>query len=247
MSRLIGAELLKLRTIRTAWILVLVAAALVALFAVLTLALSDVEPGDDVRSLLSVASFGALFALILGVVGTTGEWRHNTITSALLVGPARSRLIAAKVIALALAGAVVGLACIVLTAAISLPWLAADGVETGLSGSEITGIVVGNVVYAALAATLGVGLGALVTNQLVAVIIALAALLVVEPTIIALVSAYTPYSLGGLGTAISGGAEDDLGGDVDLFSAWVSGLLFLLYAAVLVALGAVRTERRDIA
>lgn len=247
MSRLVAAELLKLRTIRTAAVLVLVAAALVALFAVLTLALSDLDGGEDVRSLLSVASFGGLFALLLGVVGTTGEWRHNTITAAVLVSPDRPRLIAAKAIALALAGGVVGLACVALAAAIAFPWLAATDVEVGLSGGEVAGIVVGNVVYSALAAALGVGLGALVANQLVAVVVALAVLLVVQPTVTALAPGYAPYSLGGLGTAITGGSEGDLGSDVDLYSGWASGLLFLLYAAVLVALGAIRTERRDIA
>ena len=248
MTHAVAAELIKLRTVRTGWVLAAGAVALVVLFAVLTVALDEPRGEEDVRSLLSIAGVSGLFALIYGVVATAGEWRHNTITASLLVTPNRARLFLAKALSLAVAGALLGLLCLAVVAAIALPWLAAADAEVGLSGGELLGIVVGHAVQAALLAVLGVGLGALLTNQLAAVVVALAVLFAVDPTVIALVDGYAPWSLSGLGTAVSGGAEGDLSGDeVDLFPAVVSGIVLLGYAAVLIGLGTLRATRRDIA
>ena len=40
--------------------------------------------------------FSSAFILILAVIGITGEWRHRTITGALLAAPDRLRFLAAK-------------------------------------------------------------------------------------------------------------------------------------------------------
>ena len=50
-----------------------------------------------------------MLGLVLAVVGMTGEWRHRTITSSLLVAPDRLRFLAAKTAALAAAGLVLSL------------------------------------------------------------------------------------------------------------------------------------------
>ena len=78
MTRLVGAELLKLRTTRTFWGLVGATLALVLLIVVLSLALNDAfRNEDDVRSLLSTAGASGLLMLVFGA----GEYRHDTIAS----------------------------------------------------------------------------------------------------------------------------------------------------------------------
>ena len=82
MTRVVAAELLKLRTTRTFWGLALSALGLVLLIVVLNLALDDnLRSASDVRGLLSSAGIFGLLALVLGVVAGAGEYRHGTIAS----------------------------------------------------------------------------------------------------------------------------------------------------------------------
>ena len=101
MIRLIGAELLKLRTTRTFWALAGAAVGLVLLIVVLSLSLDDsLDTETDVRELLSVAGFSGLLTLVLGVVVGAGEYRHGTIAWTLLVTPHRLRAVSAQVLGL---------------------------------------------------------------------------------------------------------------------------------------------------
>ena len=96
MTRLVAAELLKLRTTRTFWALAGSGAALVLLIVVLSLLLDDaLDDASDVRSLLSTVGICGLLTLVLGVVVAAGEYRHGTIASTLLVTPQRLRAVSA--------------------------------------------------------------------------------------------------------------------------------------------------------
>jgi ABC-2 type transport system permease protein len=244
-TRALGAELLKLRTARTYWALAGAALGLVVLITVLTLALTDdFRTEDDVRSVLATAGASGLLMLVLGVVASAGEYRHGTIASTLLFTPNRLRVMAAQALACAVAGLVVGLAAAALTAAIALPWLSAKGAPS-LSGGELLGLFFGGVLYGALAAALGAGVGALLRNQVVAVVLVLVVLFVVDPTVSALVDDYAKFSLGGLGTSMSGGSGEDAGAS-DLLPFAVAALVWAGYTAVLVVAAAILTARRDI-
>lgn len=245
MTRALGAELLKLRTARTYWALAGAALGLVLLVTVLSLALTDdFRTEDDVRSVLATAGASGLLMLVLGVVASAGEYRHGTIASTLLFTPNRLRVMAAQALACAVAGLAVGLAAAALTAAIALPWLSAKGAPS-LSGGELLGLFFGGVLYGALAAALGAGVGALLRNQVVAVVLVLVALFVIDPTVSALVDDYAKFSLGGLGTSMSGGSGEDAGAS-DLLPFGVAALVWAGYTAVLVVAAAILTARRDI-
>ena len=245
MTRLVAAELFKLRTTRTFAAMVGATVALLLLILVLTLVLSDTfSTENDVRSLLSSASISGLFMLILGVVAGAGEYRHGTIASTLLVTPNRLRAVSAQTLGVAGAGLAVGLACVALSAAIGLPWLSAKDAAT-LSTGELIALFGGCAVYTALAAAFGVALGALVRNQVAAVVVVLIFLFVVDPAIAALVEEYGKFSLSGLSSAISGGSPDDAPND-ELLPQGVAMLVWAGYT-VLVAMGAaLLTARRDI-
>lgn len=245
MIRVVSAEVLKLRTTRTFYALIGTALGLVALAVILPLALdSDFTTEDDVRSVLSSAGIAGLIALILGVVFSAGEYRHGTIAWTLLVTPARLRVAAGQAIACAVAGAAVAAIAAAFTAAVALPWLSAKDAPS-LSSGDLLGILLGGILYGALAGAFGAGLGALLRNQVVAVVLVLVVLFVVDPTLIALVDGYDRFSLGGLGNSISGGSEEDFGGD-DLFPFWAATLIWTGYTAVLVGAAALLTARRDI-
>ena len=176
MTRLVRAELLKLWTTRTARIVLSLAAAGTAALtvAVLTLAGRPGQPalGDDaLRQLVGVPNAPlALAALVLGILGMAGEFRHGTATPTFLVTPRRGRVVAAKLAASALAGLAVALVAAVVVLAIALPWLAAKGVHVPLADPGLAARVAGLSAAVALHAVLGTGLGALLRNQFAAVV-----------------------------------------------------------------------------
>ena len=245
MTRLVAAELFKLRTTRTFAAMVGATFALLLLLVVLSLALSDsFNTRNDVRSLLSSASLSGLFMLVLGVVAGAGEYRHGTIASTLLVTPDRLRAVTAQTLGVGAAGLVVGLASALVCAAIGLPWLASKDAAT-LPTGDLVALFLGCAVYTGLAAAFGVALGALMRNQVAAVVLVLVFIFVIDPAVASLVDSYSQFSLSGLATAISGGSPDDAPGD-DLLPPGVAGLVWAAYTGALAVAAAVLTARRDI-
>jgi len=179
MTRLVRSELLKLRTTRTARVLLALAAAGTAALIAVVLLLAG-QPGqpalgpDALRQLVLVpAQPLTLAALILGVLGMTGELRHGTATSTFLITPERGRVVAAKLAAAAVTGLAMSLACSAVVLAVGLPWLRAKGVEVAVADPGVAARVAGLAVAVALYAVLGTGLGALLRNQVAAVVIGL--------------------------------------------------------------------------
>jgi ABC-2 type transport system permease protein len=208
-TRVVRAELIKLRTARTYWGLFLTAAVLVLLFVILPLVLKHNFRGeDDTRSVLSSAGVSGLIGLVLGVVHSAGEYRHGTIGSTLLATPDRLRAVSGQAIGCALAGVAIGAFVALLTAVIALPWLSARD-ATMLPAGDVLGLLAGTVLYAGLAGALGAGLGARGDASQPGGRRGAPACrpLVIDPTIGALVDGYSAYSLGGLTSTLSGTDE----------------------------------------
>jgi ABC-2 type transport system permease protein len=179
MTRLVKAELLKLRTTRTALVLLGLAAVGTAALVALVLLLAG-RPGqpalgaDALRQLALVpAQPLTLAALVLGILGMAGELRHGTATATFLVTPARGRVVAAKLAAAAITGLVMALLSSAAVLAVGLPWLRAKGIEVAVADAGVAARVAGLAVAVALFAVLGVGLAALLRNQVAAVIVGL--------------------------------------------------------------------------
>lgn len=242
MTRLVNAELLKLRTTRTFWALAGSAAALVLLIVVLTLILDDHLNGrDDVESLLSAGGLAGLLTLVLGVVAAAGEYRHGTIASTLLVSPQRLRAVGAQVIAALLGGLAIGVVTSAVIAAIVLPWLSAKGVALLPRGDTLE-LFLGVTIFAGLSGALGAALGALMRNQVAAVVTVLVVLFVVDPTISALLDGVAPFTLSGLSTSMTGGDDSS----IDLLPRAVAACVWALYTLLFAVLAAVLIDRRDI-
>jgi ABC-2 type transport system permease protein len=244
---LIAAEFLKMRTTRTFWWVAGLALALSLLVTVITLATSTLEDAGDARSLVSNMGIPGLFMIVLGVVGAAGEYRHGTITSTFLVAPDRRRVVVAKAVAYALGGLAVGIVSAALTLAIAAPWLSAQGhslASLGLGAGDLAEIVGGAIAYMAISGMLGVAVGALVTNQVTAVVAVFVVLLVIDPTVAALAHSYGKFSLQGLGMKLSGNSSANAG--YDLFPLAVAVLVYLGYSLVLLAATAAIATRRDV-
>lgn len=185
MTALLGAELLKLRTTRTFAALVGAAVALSLLVVVLSVTLDSGFEEQEIRDLF-FSDFTSLFILLLGIVGMAGEWRHRTITGAVLAAPDRVRFTAAKLLAYAVAGVVLSL---VVTVTIMLVGtvLLSTADEPTLGVADLADVLWRNVTIAALQGALGVCIGGLVRNQVVAVVGVLVVSFVVEPALLGLV------------------------------------------------------------
>ncbi len=247
MSDLIAAEFLKMRTTGSFWWVSALAVGLAVLVTVITLATSTIRTHDDGLSLISNMGIPGLFMIILGVVGAAGEYRHRTVVSTFLVAPDRRRVLLAKAVAYAIGGLAVGIVSAALVLAISAPWLSGQGHSLGALGldpGDLAVVAAGSLAYLAISGALGVGMGALVTNQVTAVVAVFVLLLVIDPVVAALAHAYGKFSLQGLGMRLSGNPSDNAG--YELFPLGVAALVYLGYAAAVLAVTAGVLTRRDV-
>src|SRR3954447_4677916 len=115
MMRLVSAEVLKLRTTRTFYVLMLIALALVVLPTIPISAFAKFSATDSDGPievfLFFIGGLVQSFALVLGILAATTEFRHGTITPTLLVVPNRMRLMLAKLIAGLIVGLILGAVC----------------------------------------------------------------------------------------------------------------------------------------
>ena len=248
MTRLIRAELLKLRTTRTARTLLALAAAGTAALVALVLLLAG-RPGqpalgtDALRQLVLVpAQPLTLAALVLGILGMTGELRHGTATSTFLVTPVRGRVVAAKLAAAAGTGLAMALVSSAAVFAVALPWLRAKGIEVTVADGGVLARVAGLAVAVALYAVLGVGLGAVVRNQVAALVVGLLWWSQGVERILAGV-----LDQPGLERWLPVGAASALTAPGDgTLPMWAGGLVLAVYGLVLALLGGRLVARRDL-
>lgn len=248
MTGLIRAEALRLATARTYWLLATGAIAVIAGGIAPTAAASSFVGGiSPARQVLAIAGLAQTVALIAGTLSVTGEFRHKTISPAVLITPRRTPLLAAKLITLAAAGLVFGLAATVVAAAITLPLLAARHIPAGVSATGIAAIIAGGAIATALSAGLGVGIGVIIRNQVGAIIAVLALLYVAEPLlgfIPGLGTAIQRYGLGGLAAAAT--RTTGFPASARLLGQPAAALILAGYATAALLAGAALLHRRDI-
>lgn len=248
MTALLRAELLKQRSTRTNLGLFATMLGLVLLAELLhgfglKAQLLDGAAGQ-LRLLGPGEIIGTLWAALLGALSITGEFRHGTIRPTLLVSPDRRRVLAAKVGASMAFGAGMGLAAAGVAAAASAAALWSRGITLRLTVGDYALPLVGGAAAAALWAALGVGVGALVRNQVASLVGICAWLLFVESLLLGdlaniNVGRYLP---GAAAAALSGQTSQ-----TPLLAPVAALLLLLLYAAGTAVAGATTTNRRDVA
>jgi ABC-2 type transport system permease protein len=246
MNTLLRSEFIKLRTTRTFVALTAVAGGLSLLVTVLTGVLSDPQPEDVVVDIFA-NDFSSAFILILAVIGITGEWRHRTVTGALLAAPNRLRFLAAKAVAFAGAGLVLSL---LITAAVTIVGLVVVGVRDlpAPDAGELADYVARSAGLAALGGAFGVALGAIVRNQVGAIVGVLVAMFVVEPmvlTVLPEVGRFGPFVA--LPTAASGIDPSAVGlEEAGLLDPELATLLLLGWIALAFAAGYAVLRARDV-
>jgi ABC-2 type transport system permease protein len=250
--RLLRAEVRKASTTRLWWGMLL-GSMVFSVIGVVAQIASNGAPGNPMppltdgatqRTIVASAAGGDIFALIVGVILITTEFRHLTSRPTFLLEPRRGRVIAAKLVVAAGVGLLYGAACVAISVAIIVPWLAAKSITIGWVGNDLILVMLGVLVVVAIFAMVGVGVGVLCRNQVAAVISALAYLFVVEPllTVIPGIKEVARYLPEASADALIGFTRNG----VTLVSPWQGGLLLLAWGLLFVVLGWVLTVRRDI-
>jgi ABC-type transport system involved in multi-copper enzyme maturation permease subunit len=248
-SRLVKSELLKQRTTRTSHLLLLWMTGLillVVLLHVLSLSTGHISTADGQLKVVGWGtSIAALFASLLGAMSITGEIRHGTIRPTFLATPRRGRVIAAKLIAGALTGVAVGLLAEGMTAAIGAAGLAVRGIHIQLTAGDYLQLLAGGAAAGALFAAIGVGLGAIVRQQVGAVVGLCVWLLLIETTLIGNIPSGGKYAPGAAAGAIAGAIQTQT--PANLVAPVLGLLLLAAYAAIAAGAGVLLTNRRDVA
>ncbi len=263
MINAIRVELLKLRTTRLTYGLLLTGAAITALFTILEAVgaggkgSNGPSPLYTTSGFISVFSGGIwllLFAAVAGVTVATSEYRHHSATLTYLAVPDRNRVLGAKMVAGALTGLVAGLAAVVVAGGTAVGFTVAKGYQIPLSDATMARFAVGTLLAGMLLAAIGTGVGALVKSQLAGIVSIFVWTIIVESTIGGMFTGTRPYlpytaatNLGGtaLGGAAFGPAHSGAGTGVPLpFAAAVA--LVLAVAVAFAAVAAATTARHDI-
>ncbi len=240
--RLLAAELLKIWTAPRTLLGILLSELAIVLFLVIATLYSsanDAElPAEFAQDVVGIASTSLFFATLMGVLIATTEYRHGTITLTFLAAPVRDKVIAAKAGAAVIASAALALPAVLLAVGIAQIWVGGrDDYHLGSQEYELIGRLL---LMDAIAAMIGVFLGASLKRQLAAVILVLGWLSLVEGPLVGLFPGATDYLVG----PSIGGILGDSGPDIPSF-----GRALAVFSAYLVGLGTVAvalTRRRDI-
>ncbi len=239
----IRAELLKVRSTRTTLGLLLGMVALILLFTLLTGLLSKagaLSGTENQRQLLSLGSLAGVFAALAGVLLVTSEFRFGTIRPTFLFTPVRGRVLGAKLAAGLLAGLVFGVVGEGVGFVIGDVILSARGISFELSGGNVTLLLLGTLAGTALWGAIGVGFGAIVRNQVGAVIGLLAWGFIVDNLLFGLVPSVGRFTPTRAQQALIGMTSEHL------LPAATAGIVLVAWALLLATIGLPLVARRDV-
>ncbi|HST70284.1 MAG TPA: ABC transporter permease subunit [Solirubrobacterales bacterium] len=243
---LLQSEWIKLFTTRTTWAMLGIGLLCEGLFAGLFSGLvsldglTELEELETTEPVPTGTGLLMVLVLILGVLIITSEFRHGTSSSTFLATPKRWPDLLAKLgIALAV-GVVAGLAFVLVNGGLSIPLFEGRGAELPAT-DRLVEIYAGVVVSFALLAAFGMGIGAIVRNQVGAMIAAIAFFFIV--------SALPELLPGSIGEYFPAQALGSLHGHVEgdgTLNQLEGGFVLAAWAAGLVALGTLLVCSRDV-
>jgi len=269
------SEVTKQFTTSAWWILAIVlvvyvgstAAGLAGLFSALaTGAISDSATGSPQFAADAIppivyslaASVGYVFPLLVGTLMVTTEFRHKTLTPTFLATPRRGVALSAKIVIGIVMGLVFAVIALLSSIGPGAAFIAGFGLDTTLASSDTWALIGRTTLALVLWSIVGVGIGTLVRNQVVAIVIVLAFTQFIEP--IARAATGLVEGLSDVTKFLPGAASDALVG-ASIFTGlagqtsttggtplewWGGGIVLAIYAVVFLVLGYLVTWRRDV-
>lgn len=257
MKRTLKSEFLKLRYQRSTWWL-LVGATLYSILNTTSAIASMVAMGeklelpgldtvDGVRDVYANSMAGYLFAIIIGIMMSSGEFRHNTALATYLAQSDRRVVLYAKMVAAVAAGLVLQLVSTVISMIAGYLYLTRYP-HAALPLSDLLKFIWAAELSGAVLAIVGVAVGTLIRNQTLAIVGSIIWLLLIEGLLVAFYDRLAKWLFTG---AISSLLEikfetSYMSFGQNLLPVWGATLLLISYAAAFSILGMLTTMRRDI-
>lgn len=205
----------------------------------------------------TATSIGYVFPVLIGTLMVTTEFRHKTLTPTFLATPRRGRALGAKLAVGVLLGVLYAVVGIVASVGPSAGFLAGFGVDTELATGDTWALLGRMVIAYVLWVLVGIGVGALVRNQVGAIVGILVFTQFIEPigrlaasfvdglsSVLRLLPGAAGDAL--VGASIYGGAITPGATAAEPLEWWVGGLVLLGYAVVFTVLGYFVSWRRDV-
>ncbi len=239
------SELRKLAATPTIWWLLagVVVMAVVATLAMFALGDQRGLPPDSdetLRNAMHAAGAGSTFVIVSGIIGMAGEFRFGQADQTFLTTPSRGMVVAAKTLVYSVLGLLFGAVAALATALTGQIWLSQQGLVLPLERPEVWLTLVGAIASGALYGALGVGIGAVTRNQVVAIVATLASLLVLEPTLFMAADSVVRWLPGAAGQALRRDPADGL-----VSMGW-GAVVLGSYVLTAVILGTRRIVRSDV-
>jgi ABC-2 type transport system permease protein len=234
------SEWIKLATTRTTWVMLGVGLLGEALFAGLYVGLAPLHEIGGLDEVAPGVGLLLVLTLVLGVLVATTEFRHGTASSTFLAAPRRYPVLLAKLGVTLLIGLLAGAAFVLVNAGLAVPIFSGRGGELPSFG-DLASVYAGVVVSLALVCAFGLGVGAIVRNQVGAIIAAIAFFFILSPLPELLPGSIGDYfpaqAIGSLhGQAEGSGSLGQVGG----------GLVLAAWTLALWAIGTAIVCRRDL-
>lgn len=265
MKRVITGELRRLFGTRIpAWAAVIALAAGAFFPAVISIVgpenatppMPGLDTPEGVQIVLGIAGLTLFLPALLGVFAVAGEYQHRTIVTTFITAPRRGTVLVAKLLVYAFAGLGYGILLAASTGAVLLLHAGISGTPLGLAPADLARDLAGVALAAVAYTAIGVAVGAITRNLLLAAGIVLGWFYLIEPMIMLVPGINTAYPLlpGGATASLVGftfltdamSAQLHLSGP-SILSPWVGALVLFVYAAVAAAIAFVLPLRRDIA
>lgn len=164
------------------------------------------DTASGAASVLGIASVTLFVPAVFGTVAMTGEHRHRTITTTFVFAPVRWRVLAAKLVVHAGAGLAYGVVLAVSATSALYGGAGLHGTSVGLPVSDVITFMVRLVAAAGVYTLIGVGVGGLLRNQIVALGVVIGYFYLVELVLLLIpgVSHAYPFLVGGATSALLG-------------------------------------------
>ena len=161
-----------------------------------------VDSVEGVDAAYANAISGYVFVIILGVMLMAGEYRHGTAVATFLTHPKREVVLAAKLGIAAITGALFMLVSVWVSIIAGIITLSTFEDAVSPSSDIFLNLTLAGLVSGAVLGVIGVAIGALLKNQMLAIVFSLIYLFVIDPLLLVLFSDVGKFLPGGLITGM---------------------------------------------